>query len=311
MTTMHAWRIHGYGGADALVCDDVPIPTAGAGELLLRVRVASVNPIDWKIREGMLAAVLPMRLPITLGRDCVGEVVAIGGGVTEFAIGDRVLALAAHGRDGTHADYCVLPAAQAARVPAEISDADAVCLGVAGLSASIPLVEMANITAGSTVLIHAGAGGVGHVAVQIAKRLGARVVTTCSARNFDYVRGLGADLAIDYASRSLAAVAGEIDIALDSIGGETHALTIAAMRSGGRVIALSAAPLPANPRGDVEVVQARIVATTARLDALLRWMLEGRLHAEIDALWPFDRAREAYERSRIGPIRGKLVLSVG
>jgi NADPH:quinone reductase-like Zn-dependent oxidoreductase len=305
---MQAWRIHEYGGPERLLRETVPRPVAGAGEVVLRVHAASVNPIDWKIREGLLRGVLPMTLPVTLGRDAVGEVIEVGPGVGHLHEGDRVLGVAAVGRDGTHAEFCALPASGSAAVPQGVSDEAAVCLGVAGLSAWIPLVEMANVGPGMRVLVHAGAGGVGGLAVQLAKARGAWVAATASAANLEYVTSLGADLAIDYAGDGLARLGATIDVALDTMGGDVHARTLDVIRPGGRVVALAAAPLPPNHRADVQVELARIAATTERLARLLALAAERRIKPQVGRTFPLAEAQAAYAASRTGHVRGKLIL---
>lgn len=306
--TMRAWRIHRYGGADALSWDTVPVPAPGAGELLVKVHAASVNPIDWKIREGMLAGVMPMELPKTLGRDCAGEVVAIGEGVVGVTLGDQVLGVASPGRDGTHAEFAVLAAAQSARIPRGVSEESAVCLGIAGLSAYIPLVEVAQVKSGERVLIHAGAGGVGGMGVQIAKLLGAHVVATCGPSNLEYVQSLGAEAVIDYTSEDFVAKAGACDVVFDTVGGDVHARSFDVLKPGGRLVYIAAKPVAAATRSDVTLTAARVVPTTARLAVLLQWAAERRVKPQVGQTFPLSEARAAYERSQSGHARGKIVL---
>lgn len=306
--TMHAWRIHQYGGAEALSWDTVPVPAPGIGDLLIKVHAASVNPIDWKVREGQLAAIMPLEFPRVLGRDCAGEIVALGAGVSGFAVGDLVLACAVPGRDGTHAEFTVVPAGQAARIPSGVSEDSAVCLGIAGLSAYIPLVELAQIKPDERVLIHAGAGGVGGLAVQIAKLLGAHVVATCGAGNLDYVRALGAETVIDYASEDFVAKAGACDVVFDTVGGDVHARSFEVLKPGGRLVYIAAHPVGPSPRTDVTVIPARIVPTTARLALLLQWAAERRVKPQVGQTFPLAEARAAYAVSQSGHARAKLVL---
>ena len=309
--SMQAWAIRGYGGPEAMRLERLAVPQPRAGELLVRVEAASVNPIDWKMRAGLLRAVFTPAFPRVLGRDCCGTVVAAGEGCAGFAPGDRVLAVAAAARDGTHAEYAAVPCAQAARVPASVSPEEAACLGVAGVSACVPLVEVAALRPGQRVLIHAGAGGVGGLAIQIAHHLGAEVLATCGADNAAYCESLGATRAIDYARERFEAGARDCDAVLDTLGGEVHRRSFAALKPGGVLVYLAAAPIdPAPPRADVRVVRADIRATTARLAKLLEWAAAVVIRPQIGASFPLAQAPEAYALSATGHARGKIVLTV-
>jgi NADPH:quinone reductase-like Zn-dependent oxidoreductase len=195
---MRAWRIRAYGGPEVMALEEAPVPRPGPGQLLVRVRAASVNPIDWKMRRGLLAGIVPLAFPRTLGRDCAGEVAALGEGVTGFAPGAMVAAVADPRTDGTHAEFALLPASQAAPVPEGLDPIAAASLCVAGVSASIALVEVAQVAPGQRVLVHAGAGGVGSLAIQIGKHLGAEVLATASPGNREYCTALGGEIVREY-----------------------------------------------------------------------------------------------------------------
>lgn len=307
---MRAWRLHSYGGPEGLTLDDVPIPAPAPGELLVRLRVASINPVDWKTREGMVAKFFPIEFPRTLGRDGVGEVVGIGAGVTDWRVGDRVLGVAIPGRDGTHAEFACFDAAASAPVPSTVADDAAVCLGIAGLSAYIALVEVAALQAGERILIHAAAGGVGGVAVQIARRLGADVIGTCSRDNADYVRGLGASRTIDYRHDDFVAAAGPCDVVLDTIGGAVHQRSAEVLEPGGRLVYLSAAPVEPVARSDVSVTMARVSPTRARFDQLLDWVVTGAIRPQVGQRFPLAELPAAYASSQSTGTRGKLILVI-
>ncbi|MDH4188836.1 MAG: NADP-dependent oxidoreductase [Betaproteobacteria bacterium] len=307
---MHAWLLHGYGGPEAMRFQEMAVPQPGPGDLLLRVEVASVNPVDWKIRQGILQGVLALALPRVLGRDCVGIVARAGTDCRGFEPGDRLLAVADPMRDGTHAEYAVVPCAQSARVPPGLAAADAACLGIAGLSAYIPLVEIAALDKGRRVLIHAGAGGVGSIAIQIAKHLGAEVWTTCGGANMDFCAALGADRVIDYTSERFEQALRDCDVVFDTVGGEVHRRSFGVLRPGGLLVHLSAAPIdPVPPRGDVRVVRADIRASNARLAALLDWAAAGVIRAQPGEVFALAQAQQAYRLSASGHARGKLLLS--
>lgn len=307
---MRAWRIHRYGGPDALALERAPVPAPEPGELLVRVAAASVNPIDWKMRAGHLRAAFALAFPRTLGRDCAGEVVALGDAAGGVALGEPVAGVADPARHGTHAEYAILPAAQAAPLPAGLAPEAAVCLCVSGLSAYVPLVEDARVAAGQRVLVHGGAGGVGGLAIQIARHLGAEVLATCSAANRDYCVGLGAARAIDYATEDFVAAAGPCDVVLDTVGGDVHVRSLAALKPGGLLVALSAAPVPEGAgRADVTVMRSRIQPTRARLARLFAWAAQGVIRPQIGATYAFAEVPEAYRASETGHARGKLVIT--
>jgi NADPH:quinone reductase-like Zn-dependent oxidoreductase len=274
------------------------------------VRAVSVNPIDWKMRRGLLAGTFPLAFPRTLGRDCAGQVVSLGEGVTGFEPGAMVAGVADPRTEGTHAEFALLPA-QAALVPEGLGAAAAASLCVAGVSAYIALVEVAQLGAGQRVLVHAGAGGVGSLAIQIGKHLGAEVLATASAANREYCIGLGAARVIDYRNEDFVAAAAPCDVVLDTLGGETHLRSQRALGSGGLLVALNAAPIPAGPqREDVRVVVAQVQPTRARLDRIFQWAAAGVLRAQVAHVFAFENAPQAYDASESGHARGKLVITV-
>jgi len=292
---MRALRIHGYGGPEVMRVEQVPEPVAGPGQVRLRVKAASLNPIDWKMRRGLLASVFPLRFPRVLGRDCAGESDA------------GLLAGVADPRgDGTHAELAVLPEAATAPVPPGLGAAAAASLCVSGLSAWIPLVEIAQLRPGMHVLVHAAAGGVGSLAVQIARELGAR--TTAASTQAEYCRSLGADRVVDYRREDFAA-AGPFDVVLETLGGETHLRSLAALKPGGVLVALAASPIPMHPpRTDVRVEKPQIVPTRARLSAIFDWAARGRLRPQVMQTLALESAVQAYALSEAGHARGKIVL---
>jgi NADPH:quinone reductase-like Zn-dependent oxidoreductase len=305
---MKAWRIHSHGGPEVMHFEDAPVPDPGPGQVLIRVRAASVNPADWKIREAKSVA-FAGKLPRVLGRDASGEVAAVGAEVAGLRVGDRVAGVADRGGDGTHAEYALLPASAVAGVPAQVDDAFAAALGVSGMSAYIPLVEDAALGPGQRVLIHAGAGGVGAVAIQIARHLGAQVAATCGPANLDYVRSLGAHEAIDYTRGPLDALAGSFDVVLDTLGGEAHVRSQALLKPDGIMVCLSAAAIPSHtPRPDIRIVTSRVVTTRERLERVFGWAASGVLKSTVSKRLPLAEAKAAYAEVQAGHARGKLVL---
>lgn len=292
---MRAYRIHGYGGPEVMRLDELPIPAAAAGQRLVKVAAASVNPIDWKMRRGMLASVFPLSFPRTLGRDCAGE-----------ANGTLIAGVADPRMDGTHAEYAVLPQAASAPVPAGLDAAAAASLCVAGLSAWIALAEIAKVGKGTRVLIHGGAGGVGSLAIQLARELGATILATSTQEA--YCRQLGAERVIDYRTENFAD-AGPFDVVLDTLGGEAHGRSLEALAPGGMLVALSAAPIAQHrPRTDVRVERPQIQATRERLARIFDWAASGGLRPQVTQRFPLERAHDAYAALESGHARGKIVL---
>ena len=201
---MKAIVIDAFGGPDRLRAAEVPTPKASAGEVVIELACTSVNPVDWKIREGMLSGLFPHTFPLILGWDAAGTVSDTGEAVNEFSVGDRVYAYCRKPtvQWGTYAEYVAVPASAVAAMPANLSFAEAAAIPLVGLTSWQVLFDAANLRAGQTVLIHAGAGGLGSIAIQLAKNAGATVFTTASAANHEYVRSLGADHVIDYRTYS-------------------------------------------------------------------------------------------------------------
>lgn len=294
---MRAMRIHGYGGPEVMRLDEVPIPQPGAGHVLVKVRAASVNPIDWKMRRGLLKDIFPLTFPRTLGRDCGGE-----------ADGKLIAGVCDPRGEGTHAEYVVLPEMATAPVPVGLDAAEAASLCIAGLSAWIPLVEVANVRKGMRVLIHGGAGGVGCHAIQIARELGASVVATSTQA--DYCKQLGAERVVDYRKENFLG-AGPFDVVLDTLGGEAHVRSLRALKPDGVLVALSATPVPAHaPRTDVRVERPMIQATRERLERLFGWVVEGKLKPQLTRRFRLEKARDAYAAVEAPHGRGKIVLEI-
>ena len=207
-TSMHAVRFHEYGPPSVLVVDEVERPEPAAGEVLIRVHIAGVNPIDWKFRAGYLKDYVPLTLPHTPGLDLAGTVKALGDGVTGFAIGDRVFGRGA----GTYAEFAVAPATTIARIPEGVSFEQAAPLHVGGETAWVGLFDTAHLEPGQRLLVQGGAGGVGSIAVQLGHWKGAYVIATASAANVEFVRSLGADEVIDYTSVNVEDAVHDVDV---------------------------------------------------------------------------------------------------
>jgi NADPH:quinone reductase-like Zn-dependent oxidoreductase len=242
---MKAFVVERYGDADTVRAGDVPDPQVGDDDVLVRIRAASVNPLDLKTRDGDLKAILPYRVPFVLGNDLAGEVVAVGASVTRFAVGDEVYARPDKNRIGTFAELIAIHQDDVAAKPTTLTMEKAASIPLVGLTSWQALVERANLQPGQKVLIHAGSGGVGTIAIQLAKHLGASVATTTSTANIDLVRGLGADVVVDYKKQAFETILHDHDVVLDTLGGETLDKSLQVLKPGGKVISIAGPPDPA------------------------------------------------------------------
>jgi NADPH:quinone reductase-like Zn-dependent oxidoreductase len=297
-------------GAQELRVEPLPRPSAGPGELLLRVHAAGVNPVDALVIAGDTRGFIDVELPHVPGYDVSGVVEAVGEGVDGFAPGDEAFALLHITRGGAYAGHARVLASEAAPKPGRLSHRQAAALPLVALTAWQAF-EKAGLGAGQTVLIHGGAGGVGSTAVQIAKARGARVIATASASNLDFVRGLGADVVVDYRSERFEDVADGVDMVLDPIGGETQVRSLAVLKDGGTLVSLvglgDAARTP--PRG-IRAVSILVQPDAAQLREVARLVEAGALQPEVSLVLPLADASKAHERLRAGGLRGKIVLEV-
>jgi len=308
---MKAIRIHAYGGPELMQFEDAPVPVCGAGDLLVRVVAAGVNPIDWKIRAGLMAAQLPKPFPITLGSDAAGIVTALGGAVRGFEIGDEVFFYAEFARGGTYAEYVAVDASQVAKKPRTVSFSTAAALPIPGQAAWTALIETAKVERGQRVLIHGGAGALGTVAVQLAKEQGAHVIATASGDGVALVKSLGADEVIDYRTQRFEQLAHEIDIVLDTLGGATQEASWATMRKGGILVATAMPPSP--ERAAAAGVHAAFVFTPPRgavLAQLAQRVDDGRLRVVVGQELALADAAQAHRLGESGKARGKMILHV-
>ncbi len=308
---MKAILIRDYGGPEALELAELPDPVPSPDEIVVEIHAASLNPIDWKIRQGLLRRHFEVKFPHVLGRDFSGVVAAVGANVGDLRPGDAVFGMGNPLRPGTHAQQIALDPKLAAKKPRSLSHVAAASLGVAGLSAIATLETAAPVKTGDRVLIHAGAGGVGHFAIQYARKKGAHVIATARAENHDFVKSCGAHEAFDYAAGDFSAAIRDCDIVLDSIGGEVHARSMACLKPGGVLVYLVAAPLPDKPpRADIKTINAAVRGGRAALERAAALAGEGVLKPHVSATFPLERAAEAYALSQAGHARGKIVLTM-
>ncbi|KAB0666932.1 NADP-dependent oxidoreductase [Oryzomonas japonica] len=308
---MKSVRIHAYGGPEALVYEDAPLPQLGKDEILVRVHAAAVNPVDWKIREGHLKGMLDSRLPLILGWDVSGTVEAVGPEVVRFKAGDEVFSRPDIARDGAYAEFIVIRENEAAFKPQSIDHLHAAAIPLAGLTACKSLFAAAKLSAGQTILIHGAAGGVGTYAVQLAKWKGAHVIATASERNHDYLRELGADEVIAYQNVRFEDKVRDVDVVFDTIGGETQTRSWNVVKQGGVLVSIVSPPSQeeAVARG-VRPEFVFIQPDAAELSALAKLVDSGKLRVMVEAVLPLAEARRAQELSQNGHTRGKIVLKV-
>ncbi|WP_223856120.1 MULTISPECIES: NADP-dependent oxidoreductase [Streptomyces] len=313
--TMRAITQDGFGGPEVLRLAVAERPEPGPAEVLVRIRAASVNPTDvWHRAVGGLAGTgVP---PVPLGWDLSGTVEAVGIGVTLFRPGDEVFGMPRHPAPaGTYAEYAASPARHLVRKPAALSHAEAAALPLAGLTAWQALVDTAELRPGQRVLVHAAAGGVGHLAVQIAKARGAYVIGTASAAKHSFVRSLGADEVVDYRGTDFAAAVSDADVVLDTIGGDYGPRSLRTLRPGGIVVSL-ASPAEAALAEEAERLGVRAVFMAVEADqggmrAIAGLAERGELRPHVSAVLPLAEAAKAHELSQSGRTTGKIVLVTG
>jgi NADPH:quinone reductase-like Zn-dependent oxidoreductase len=295
-----------HGGPEVLEYGELPDPVAGAGEVLVDVHAASVNAADWKMRAGSYAPVT--RFPYVPGRDFSG-VVAKGAG--DLKAGDAVFGVCETSREGAYAGKLAIDAAIVARKPAELSHAQAAALALAGLTAIVSLEDTLQLKSGETILVQGGAGGVAGFAIQLAKHLGARVVTTARADNHAYVRSLGADEVIDYRKEDFTVAVSGCDAVLDTVGGEVALKSFAVLRPGGRAAFIASGnSAPASPRPDVRALRPRVGRDRRHLERIVQLVKAGAVRPPEIRRYPLSQAAAAHSVSEGRHFRGKLVLDV-
>ena len=312
METMQAVRFHSYGGSEVLVLEEMPRPQAGTGEVLIGVRAAGVNPLDWKVRAGHVKAWMQHRLPLIPGWDVSGVVEAVGPGVTDFKTGDAVYGMLDFLRNGAYAEYVAAGTGNLAPKPNSIDHTQAGAVPLASLTAWQSLFEVAGLKSGQTVLIHAAAGGVGHFAVQFAKRKGARVIGTASADNKSFLQGLGADVVIDYRTTRFEEAVQDVDVVLDTIGGDTQQRSWQVLKKGGILVAtLGISSQEAARQHGVRGEGVMVHPDASQLGQIAALIDAGNLRPAVNTILPLAEAARAHELSQTGHARGKIVLQVG
>ncbi|MCL6291068.1 NADP-dependent oxidoreductase [Streptomyces sp. 43Y-GA-1] len=333
---MKAFLIERYGDRAGVRAGEVPDPEVGADDVLVKIHAASVNPLDLKLRDGAFKAFLPYRLPLVLGNDLAGTVVRVGPAVTRFAVGDEIYARPDKDRIGTFAELIAVHQDDVAIKPATLTMEEAASLPLVALTAWQALVERAQVQPGQKVLIHAGAGGLGTIAVQLAKALGAHVAVTASTAKADLVKELGADVVVDYRKQDFETVLDGYDVVLDSLGGENLAKSLRVLKPGGKAIGVAGPPdaafareLGLNPI--LRIVMSALSFTTRRrakrrgvtysflfmkagggtLCEFARLVDAGKIRPVVDRVFPFDQTPKAMEYVEKGRAKaGKVVIAM-
>ncbi|MFC9243850.1 NADP-dependent oxidoreductase [Streptomyces sp. NPDC057136] len=333
---MKTFMIERYGDKAGVRAAEMPDPQVGADDVLVRIHAASVNPLDLKLRDGDFKAILPYRLPLILGNDLAGVVVQVGSAVTRFAVGHEVYARPDKDRIGTFAELIAVHQDDVAIKPATLTMAEAASLPLVALTSWQALVERAQVQPGQKVLIHAGSGGLGTIAVQLAKELGAHVATTASTAKVDLVKELGADIVVDYKKQAFETVLVGYDVVLDTLGGETLEKSLQVLKPGGKVISVAGPPdaafareLGANAmlrlamsalsfrtrrrakRRNVTYSFLFMKASGDQLRKLTPLIEAGKILPVVDRVFPFEETREAMEYVEKGRARaGKVVVAM-
>jgi NADPH:quinone reductase-like Zn-dependent oxidoreductase len=323
-----------YGGPEILqLADDLPIPQVGPNGVLVQVHASSVNPVDWKLRRGLLDPVRPVRFPVIWGCDLSGVVTEAGPAVTLFKPGDEVYGFkdgyVAKTYRGTYAEYVVVPEKSLAKKPQDLTHEQAASIPLAALTAWQALLGLGKLKPQQRVLVHAGAGGVGSMAIQIAKTFGAFVAATASTRNLDLLRQLGADQPVDYTREQVEKIRPKFDLVLDGVGQSVWAASFRALRAGGRLVTL-AAPIPEQQSdklaffataiaglaggtlrglaGGKRLMMIQVKPRGGDLEKITALVQAGKLQPVVEKVFPLEAIADAHRLSEAGHVRGKLVI---
>jgi NADPH:quinone reductase-like Zn-dependent oxidoreductase len=332
---MKAFILDGYKMKGALRFGDTPEPALRDNDILVEVHAAGLNPLDTKIRDGEFKLILPYRPPFVLGHDVAGAVVRVGSKVRNFNLGDEIYARVRDGRIGTFAEFISIDEADAALKPKNLSMEEAASIPLVGLTAWQVLVERAMLEKGQRILIHAGSGGVGTFAIQLAKHLGATVATTTSTANIELVTRLGADVAVDYTEQDFEKVLTGYDVVLNSLSGDTLKKSLGVLKAGGKLISISGPPDPdfakeqglnwflrqvlrfislgIRSRAERQRVSYSFLfmrANGAQLGRITSLIEAGIIHPVIDRVFPFEATNEAMAYIETGRSKGKVVVKL-
>jgi NADPH:quinone reductase-like Zn-dependent oxidoreductase len=309
---MKAVLFEKHGAPEVLHLAEVPDPIAGPGEVVVDIHAASVNAADYKVRLGGGAySNSGVKLPHILGRDFSGAVSAIGQRVTDLEVGDAVFGVCDQGVEGAYAEKIAIKATIVAKKPARLGHAEAAAMALTSLTALWAVEDTAKLKPGETILIQGGAGGVAGFAIQLAKHLGAIVITTASARNHDYVRHLGADRVVDYNKEDFSKTVSECDVVFDTVGGDVQVRSYAVLKPSGRLVWIAPAPAGFQPtRKDVQTLRPAVARDRAHLERMLALLDAGAVSPPAITRYKLADAAEAHRVSEGRHLQGKLVFEI-
>jgi NADPH:quinone reductase-like Zn-dependent oxidoreductase len=309
--TMKAIAIHQYGGREVLKYEDIPRPEPKDNQLLIRVIAAGVNPVDGMIRSGIFDKEGKRAFPIILGGDVAGVVEKVGNKITQFKVGDPVFAYVSLDNSGGYAQYATVTEHEAAPKPKSLTYVESAAVPIVAMTAWQALVDAAKLSSGQTVLIHGGSGGVGSFAIQIAKARGAKVIATASTANQDFLKQLGADVAIDYTKQKFEDVAKDVDVVLDSIGKDTLARSYGVVKKGGIIVSLVARPNESElQKHGIRGVALDVEPNSEELAQITKLIDESKIKVVVSQTFPLSEAMKAQEQVASGHTRGKIVLKI-
>lgn len=298
-----------HGGPEVMQYGDVPDPVAGPGQVLVQVHAASVNGADWKVRTGHYAPITTF--PYIPGRDFSGVVIGLGAGVSDFTLGDEVFGVCDVGQEAAYAEKVAIRAAIVAKKPQGLTHVECAAVALIGLTALCSVEDTLQLKSGETILIQGGAGGVAGFAIQLAKHVGARVITTASKSNHDYLRALGADQIIDYAAQDFTQIVSGCDAVFDTVGGEVAQRSFLALRPGGRAAFIASGnTAPASPRTDLISLRPKVGRDRAHLDRIADLVTRGAVRLPEITTYRLSDAATAHAISEGRHLRGKMVFKL-
>ena len=308
---MQAIQIQEFGDPQVLQVKEISIPAPGPGELLVRVHAAAVNPVDTSIRAGRAGGLSGASLPYVPGFDVSGTVTAIGSDVVNFKVDDEVFAMVDLRRGGTYAEYAVVLENEAALKPTRVNHAEAAAIPLVALTAWQALFEVAKLQKGQTILIHAGAGGVGSIAVQLAKWRGAHIIATASDYNHNFLRELGVDIPVDYRTQNFEDFASDVDVVLDPIGGDTQVRSLQILKEGGILVSIVGLTSEGrNPSRNVRATSILVRPNSVQLSEIGELIQNGIINPIVSYRFPLEQAPLAHEQSQTRRTRGKIVIEI-
>jgi alcohol dehydrogenase len=313
---MKAAQMKGYGSSDEVIeiNENVPAPNdPSAGKVLVKIKAAGLNPVDWKIREGYMQQMIPLQFPSSLGADFSGVIEKVGQGVSEFRQGDEVYGQASmlSGGSGAFAEMALANADTIAHKPKSLSHPEAAGLPLVGVSAWLALVETISLQKSQKILIHGGAGGIGSVAIQLAKHLGAYVATTVSTNDKQFAKEVGADEIIDYKTQTFEELIGDYDAAFDTVGGETYSSSFKVLKRGGIIVSMLEQPnQELMTQFGVKAIFQFTQINRDRLTKLAQWVDQNNIRVNVDKTFQLEEAGRALDYQRDVHPRGKVVLAI-